>query len=209
MRVGALALAVVLSTANQAAAEWQVTPSFGISWGGDTTFLLSPSQDPGSPNVVFGVRGVWLGEIVGLEGDFGFAPGFFERGFFQFGGQDLVSTGPGGGTTEVTSKVTTLTGNVVIAVPRSVAEFGLRPYAVAGGGLMSVAFNNAGLPADARLTAIDVGGGVTGFLSERIGLNWDFRRFWTVAGSDQEIGISLGDEQLSFWRASMGIAIRF
>jgi hypothetical protein len=201
---------VVLSTANQAAAEWQVTPSFAISFGGGTTFVVADVDVPGSANAMFGLRGQLLGEVFGVEADFGVAPGFFQKGLFQFGAEDLV--GPGGGSEDdkVSSNVTTLTGNVVIAVPRRVAEFTLRPYAVGGIGLMRVRNDDlAALPAASTLTALDIGGGVTGFLSDRIGLNWDFRRFWSVGGSDQESGISIGEEQLSFWRASMGLAIRF
>jgi hypothetical protein len=58
------------------------------------------------------------------------------------------------------------------------------------------------------LPATDVGGGVTGFLSKRIGVNWDVRYFQSVGRGDQ-VGLSIGPEQLSFWRANMAIAIRY
>ncbi len=208
MRISALALGLVLATAGPAAAEWQLTPSFGISFGGGTTFLFanaSAEEAAGNPNAVFGLRGVLLGEVFGVEADFGVAPGIFQRGLFQFG-PERVSV-QGGDDLEFSSNATTLTGNIVIAMPRRLTEYTLRPYAVAGMGLMRVAFDDP-LSARSTLTAIDVGGGITGFLTDRIGLNWDFRRYWSVGGSDQEQGFSLGDEQLSFWRASMGLVIR-
>jgi len=59
------------------------------------------------------------------------------------------------------------------------------------------------------LPAIDVGGGATGFLTERVGLSWDIRYFRTVSGKAEGNGLSVGAEQLSFWRASMALAIRF
>jgi hypothetical protein len=65
------------------------------------------------------------------------------------------------------------------------------------------------LPAESTLTTLDMGGGVTGFLTDRIGVSWDVRRFWTVAGKDQGQGLSFGPEQLSFWRASMALAFRY
>lgn len=209
-RISALTLGLVLATTGQAAAEWQLTPSFGISFGGGTTFLpATPEQAAGSPNVVFGLRGLLLGEVFGLEADFGMAPGFFQRGLFQFGAQRREGS-VGGDDNEVSSNVTTFTGNVVVALPRRLAEYTLRPYAVGGVGLMRVRINDLeSLPAASTLTAIDVGGGVTGFLSDRLGVNWDFRRVWSIGGDDQELGFSLGDEQLSFWRASMGLVIRF
>jgi len=208
MRLAALTLGIVLATTGYADAEWQITPSFGISFAGDTTFV-DAERAAGSANAVFGLRSVLLGEVFGVEADFGAAPGFFQRGLFHFGGDSPVPPGGGGGN-DVGSQVMTLTGNFVVAVPRSVAEFTLRPYLVGGAGLMRVEINDlAVLPARSTLTAIDLGGGVTGFLTDRFGLNWDLRRFWTVGGTDQELGFSIGEESLSFWRASMGLAIRF
>lgn len=207
MRSGILAVGLVLLSGTQAAAEWQVTPSFGISFGGDTTFR-DFEQAAGSPQALFGIRGAWLGEVFGFEGDLGTAPGFFQKGVFRFGGE---TPGGPGATTDVGSNVTTLTGNVVVALPRRIAEFTLRPYGVGGVGLMRVRIDDlpAGPPVASTLTVVDVGGGVTGFLSDRIGINWDVRRFWSLGGIDQELGFSIGPEQLSFWRASMGLAIRF
>ena len=75
----------------------------------------------GSPNVVFGVNGALLGDVIGIDVDFGHAPGFF-----QSGDQELVRG----------SSVTTLTGNVVIALPRRLTEYMLGPYFVVGAGLM-------------------------------------------------------------------------
>ncbi len=56
-----------------------------------------------------------------------------------------------------------------------------------------------------RLPAIDLGGGVTGFLSDRIGVSWDVRHFRSVGGKTR--GLSFGREQLSFWRANMALVI--
>jgi hypothetical protein len=57
------------------------------------------------------------------------------------------------------------------------------------------------------LPAMDVGGGANGFLSNRIGLSWDARYFWSI-GSKEARGVSFGSEQLSFWRTSMAVVIR-
>jgi hypothetical protein len=194
MRLRALPLVLMLLSPAPAAAEWQVKPFLGLTWGGSTTFV-DFEQAVGTVNPTVGVSGMLIGEVIGVEADFGHGPGFF-----QSGGQNLVRR----------SSVTTLTGNVVVAMPRRMSEYTLRPYFVAGVGGMRVRIDDRGdLPAVARLTTLDVGGGVTGFLSDRIGLNWDVRRFWSVGGKDQGQGFSFGPEQLSFWRASMALAIRY
>jgi len=59
------------------------------------------------------------------------------------------------------------------------------------------------------LPAIDVGGGATGFLNDRVGLSWDMRYFRSISGKAQLRGLSVAAEQLSFWRANMALAIRF
>lgn len=209
MRMIVLTLGLVLFGTSPASAEWQLTPSFGMTLGGSTTFLVTTEPGVDSPSATFGVRGIWIGEVFGLEADFSTVPGFFQRGFFQFGSVRILPPGTPDAL-EVRSNVMTLTGNVIAAVPRRLTEYTLRPYAVGGIGLMRVRIDDlAGLPISSTLTAIDIGGGVTGFLSDTVGLNWDIRRFWSVGGADQQLGFSLGDEQLSFWRASMGLAIRF
>ena len=56
--------------------------------------------------------------------------------------------------------------------------------------------------------ALDVGVGVVGFLTNRMGVCWELRRFQTVDRNTGN-GVSFGEEQLSFWRASMAVAIRY
>jgi hypothetical protein len=58
------------------------------------------------------------------------------------------------------------------------------------------------------LPAMDVGGGLAGFLSKRIGLGWDVRYFHSI-GTGKEPFQSFGPEELSFWRANMAVAIRY
>jgi Outer membrane protein beta-barrel domain len=190
-----LALAMVLSSAAPAAAEWQIKPFIGLTFGGNTT-LVDLERAVGHTNLVFGGTGVLLGDVFGLEADFGRMPGFF-----QSGGQHLV----------LRSSATTLTGNIVVAVPRRLTQYTLRPYLVGGVGLVRAHIDNVlgVLPVSSTLPAVDLGGGATGFLTERVGLNWDIRYFHSVGGKDQARGLSFGKEQLAFWRASMAVAIRY
>ncbi len=184
-----------------ASAEWQVRPFIGFSFGGVTTFV-DPENAIETQNVAVGISGGWLGEIFGLEGDFGRSPGFFQTG--DAGDSPIEHL-------VLTSAVTTLTGNVVIALPRRMAGYGLRPYFSGGAGLMHVdAFGKFGVVEHNRtLPALTLGGGVTGFLTDSVGVNWDIRRLSTLRGEGETLGNSVGREQLSFWRATMAVALRY
>jgi hypothetical protein len=194
MRVGGLLLGLLVLGPIRASAEWQIRPFVGVTNGGGTT-LIDNEHAAGKPNIAFGASGGLLGDLFGVEGDLGFAPGFFEYGE-RHPGNDLVTA----------SHVTTLTGNVVVALPRRLAEYTLRPYFVSGMGLMNVKADG-GFPIARRLAAVDVGGGVTGFLTKRAGISWDVRYFHSVGGKDDN-GVSFVNEQLSFWRVNMALAIR-
>ena len=122
MKVGVLALTVFLWPPSVASAEWQVKPFLGVTFAGGTT-LLEPEMAVGSPNVAVGINALLIGDMLGVEADLGYAPGFFQKGDLQ---KPLV----------VSSSATTLTANVLIAVPRHLTQYTLRPYFVGGGGLM-------------------------------------------------------------------------
>ena len=82
----------------------------------------SPLQPGGATKTTFGVSGAILtDQVLGVEADLDHTPHFFERGI---GG--LIAQ----------SNVTTLTGNVIFAVPRAITRDSLRPYLVGGVGLM-------------------------------------------------------------------------
>ena len=188
-----VAVALLLAGAPRAWAEWQIKPFVGATFGGVTTFV-DLEHTASEPNPAIGISGVLLGNIFGIEADFGHAPGFFQRG-----SQQLV----------LDSSVTTLTGNIVVALPRRLAEYTLRPYFVGGAGFMAVRIDDAlgVLNISRSLQAMDLGGGVTGFLTHRIGISWDVRYFRSIDRTF-ESGLSFGSEQLSFWRANMAVAIR-
>jgi hypothetical protein len=195
-----LAGALLLMTPARAAAEWQFKPFFAEAFAGDTT-LIDLDFAAGNVHPTVGVGVLFIGEILGVEGDFGASPGFFSSdGNSSTSGSSFVRS----------SSVTTWTGNIVIAMPQHLTQYTLRPYLVGGGGLMhaqSELFLNP-LPVASTLPAMDIGGGVTGFLTRRFGLNWDVRYFRSLGGGNPDKGLSIGPERLSFWRASMALAIR-
>jgi hypothetical protein len=197
VRFGGLAIACLMMCSGTAAAEWQVQPFVGLTFHGTTSFV-DLENAAGDPNIAYGVRGVLLGEVFGIDADIGYAPGFF-----QSGKQPSVLTS--------SSSVTTVTGNVVIALPRRIAQYSLRPYFVGGGGLIRARSEDAfhALTISSNLAAIDVGGGVTGFLTNRVGVDWQVRRFSSLRGKTQFNGTTFAPAQLSFWRASMALALRY
>lgn len=190
-------MGLLAAVAAPARAEWQMKPFGGITFGGSTTFVDLDDQ-AGKPKLNLGISGLWLGEVLGVEGDVATTAGFFSGDPKSL--QTLI----------LRSHVATVTGNVVVALPRRIAQYGLRPYAVAGVGIMHVGFddNLRALPFSDTLPAWDVGGGVTGFLSDFVGLNWDVRMFRTTGSQKTVTGVSYAPEQLSFWRATMGLSIR-
>ncbi len=193
VRLVVLALALV-GRPPAASAEWQIKPFLGATFGGDTSFVSNFDQVAGNPKLAVGVNATLLGEILGVEADLGRTPGFFS-------GDKLV----------LQSSVTTLTGNVVVAMPRRMTQYSLRPYVVAGGGLMAVRIEDKALlfPVSSNKPAVDVGAGATGFLTNRIGWSWDVRYFRNVGGGVRGNSIGEEPEQLSFWRATMALAIRY
>jgi hypothetical protein len=196
-RTRLLAATLFLIAPASASAEWQIKPFVGSMFGGSTTLIIlgAAADNPHvafGPAFAFGVGAVRLGEVFGIEADFGRSPRPFPT--------ELV----------LGSSVTTLTGNVVVALPRHVAGYGLRPYFVAGGGLIraNVEDNLHAFPVVSNFRAIDLGGGATGFVTDRVGLSWDLRWFRNL-GSSGVRGNSFLAEQLSFWRANMSLAIRY
>jgi hypothetical protein len=174
------------------AAERQIKPFIAVAFAGKTTFVdFEDAVD--KPNVIIGVGAAMLWDLVGFDVDVAHAPGFF-----QTVDQHLVTS----------SSVTTVTGNVIVTLPRRMTEYSLRPYFVGGGGLLRTHIDAAfsAVKVDEALGAIDVGGGATGFVSNRWGVCWEVRYFRAISREGK--GFSIGPEQLSFWRASMAIVLR-
>lgn len=174
-------------------AEWQFKPFIGTTLGGSSTFSFT-EEAASEKHLVVGGGVTWLGNVFGVEGEIARVPGFFES--------DAVESPLGSG-------VTTFTGSIVVTLPRKLTQYSLRPYLTAGGGVMRVGIDQQEELFDVYRTmrVVAFGGGATGFLTDRVGLSWDLRYFRTVGG-EEGTGLSFGPEKVSFWRASMGVAIR-
>jgi hypothetical protein len=190
-----LAAGLLLLCVRANAADRQVRPFFGATFGGGGTFL-DPEEVIGKPNPAIGVSAVFLSELFGAEFEVADAPGFF---------------GPGDKHLVIHSRVTTISGNVIVAAPRRWTEYWLRPYIVGGGGLMRVRTTTSFNVFDVSrvIPEVDLGVGVVAFLTNRVGVSWDLRRFQSIGSDSTEVGVSLGGESLSFWRATMAAVIRY
>ena len=185
---------MLLAAARTDAADRQLRPYIGTTFGGGTTFV-DPESAVGKPHLLIGASAVYLGEVFGAEVDVADAPGFFETG-----GQ-LVRQ----------SHVTTVSGNIIVAAPHRLTEYSLRPYFVGGFGVMRVKTTTTFAVFDvaAVMPVVDAGGGVLAFLTNRVGFSGDVRRFQRIGSKTGNTGLSFGEERLSFWRATMAAVIRY
>ncbi len=178
-----------------AGAEWLITPFVGAKVAGETTFF-DPEKAAGRKKLTLGGSGGWLGEgLFGVEGEFGHTPSFFEGERSR-----LVAS----------SDVSTLTGHAMFAVPRRYTGESLRPFAVAGLGVMHVGLRDvAGIfRVNANLLAATFGGGAIGPVSPRASLRFELRYFRNLTGQGSS-PVSLGSTRLTFWRASVGVAVKY
>ena len=188
---------LVLALPSRARAEWQLSPYIGLTFGGDTN-LVDLEHTAGRKRLLFGGNATLLGPgIFGLEVDFSYLPGFFEG-----------NTNP---PIVLSSSVLTLMGNVMVALPQGITRESLRPYLSAGLGAIRPKIEDVlgFFPADRVLLGMDAGGGAAGFLTRRTGVRWDLRYFRAVKGQDAAGTFTSGSTRLSFWRATMGVVVRY
>ena len=191
----AAALTLLLVTATPASADWLITPFIGSTFASKTPFF-DFEQSAGATKVSLGGSGAWLSDgVFGAEADFGYSPRFFERN----NRAGLVSD----------SNVTTLVGNAIAALPLGVTHESLRPYVVGGIGLIHAAAADLIdlFSVDGNLLGYDVGGGAIGMFDPNIGVRFDVRQFRTV--HDFEHPLQDQRAHLSFWRATVGVTIRY
>jgi len=172
-----------------------IVPFIGIKFAGDTSIALG-EPTVGEKKVTFGVSSMLLSEhLLGVEADLEQTPQFF---------------GPGLQRTVSSSGVTTLTGNVIVAVPKAITQESLRPYIVAGVGLMHarVSTQVGVLDTKSNLLGLDIGGGVIGFVSPRAGARFELRHFKNLT-DDTSGAITIGGTKLSFWRVTAGLVLRY
>jgi len=201
-QVGPLAIGLLLLSRPAVAADRQIRPYVGLTFGGATTYGdLDLDNTIGNKHPAIGLQTAWLGNIVGVEVDIARMPGFFQAGTRGLNETPRLL---------LNSSVTTLTGSVVVAAPFKLTQYTLRPYFVAGGGLMRVRTDTQFGVLNVRdtIVAMNLGGGAIGFVTSRVGVAWDVRRLsgYNTAPPAAATG---GNRRLTFWRASMALVIRY
>ena len=194
-RAAALGARLLLSAA-EARADWLITPFLGMGFAGETNFLVF-GRGAGESKLTLGGSVALLSDgVLGLEADVGHTPRFFDSDNpFE------LNTG---------SRVTTVGGNLIVAAPLSVTRESLRPYLVGGLGLIQARSDDVAslFPLDGNLLGLTVGGGAIGLLTPRTGVRFDLRHLKAISGEDGPFAAER-TSRLSFWRASLGLIVRY
>ena len=184
----------VLASPAAAAAEWHISPMIGATFAGKTT-LNDFDQATGKVHPNLSLSGALLGGgLLGVEAIASLTPGFFQTG---------------DGTFVKESRAYTIMGNVVLTAPRRWTEYFLRPFVSGGFGLMRATQVDAleVLPASTSLFGYNIGGGAVGFFTANTGVRFDLRYYGTLRGYDRG-GIAIGEVQLRYMTAAVGVVIR-
>lgn len=177
-----------------ASADWLLSPFLGVRFAANSTFIVG-AQTPERSKFTFGSSIGFLTDAgFGAEADLGFVPGFFEGASITQG-----------------SRVFTLMGNVIAAVPLELVQYGLRPYVIGGIGLMQARAEGdlESSLISSNLFGMNVGGGAIGPLSPRTSVRFDVRYFRSLNNDESATVLGDGGAQLSFWRATAGLSFRF
>ena len=182
--------------AAEAHAQWFVAPWIGLKFGGSTN-LPDLEQSAAEAKLLLGGSGGVLGSgIFGIEGDYGYGPRFFERTNDQVG----------------RSSITTLMGNVIIALPRRITRDSLRPYLVGGVGLLHLSIEEGigVFDLNRNLLGFSVGGGAFGPVTNRVSIRFDLRRLSNLtAPSEPALTVDEEPAYLTFWRATVGVVVNY
>lgn len=184
-----------------ASADIFVSPFLGLKFKGSTNELDLDTEDGSrETKLSIGLSGVVLADSgLGLELEVAHQPRFFEQRGVSAG---LVTR----------SGVTTLGGNVMLALPISVTRESLRPFAVVGLGWMHASANDLIGFNDVSndFLGLTLGIGAVGFLTDVAGVRFDLRRLSSISSADTSGNPNLGGERarLRFWRATIGVVLR-
>ncbi|HXG86695.1 MAG TPA: hypothetical protein VNJ02_00050 [Vicinamibacterales bacterium] len=187
---------MLMAVADTASADWFITPFAGLKFAGSTQLVDLEIGGARNKKFTFGAAATRLGDgLFGVEAEVAYVPRFFERS---------------SGSLIARSHVLTVMGNLVISAPRELTGDSLRPFISGGGGVMHTGIDDVVnvFGVDNKQFAINIGGGATGRLSDVSAVRFDLRYFNSISNGD-ESNIGFGSTSLRFWRAAVGITLRY
>ena len=181
----AAGLAVALAGVTPADARAQVffTPFAGVTFGAD-----APAN-----KLTTGLSLTFMGDVAGLELDLGYTPDFFNES-----DDVVVLVGD--------NNVTSFMANLLVGA----GDGPVRPYFVAGLGLVRSRIDLGDLFDDVSTNewGVTLGAGVTGLVSDNVGLRGDVRYIRSLEDPAVEcVDLVLGN--FDFWRATVGVVFKF
>ena len=193
MRARILTLGVVVAmigTAQPARADWLLIPFAGVTAGGRTGYF-DPDAAVSRTKPVVGVAVTRTWRRFAAEGELALVPNFFTAG----DGQLITS-----------SSLLSLSGNAIVNLP-SLA--GLRPYAVAGAGVVRVQMEHTAdiFSVSEWRPVLNVGAGLLVPVAGRLSLRGDARYTVSRRRDGAESSIGFGQTYVDFWRVTAGLAI--
>ena len=190
-RILLLTAGLVATVAGTARAEGFITPFYGYNFGGDSSncATLTTCEDK---RTNFGVTIGSMGPVLGIEEDLGWAKDFFGK--------------VPGAENSVFSAMTDLLVGVGVGP--------VQPYFLVGLGVIrshtSLTLNQ--FSSNKTALGYDIGGGVHGYFSKHVGLRGEVRHLHTLQDvpvfSGQLSGL-IASQKLDFFRASLGLSLRF
>lgn len=176
-----------------ARADFFVVPFAGVKFGGSTS-IVDLELAASKKTLTLGGSAISLTDrIIGFEFEFGSITGYFENG-------DLGLIKPG-------SYVIDLSGNVRLSLPPGATGGGLRPYLVAGGGLIHAEAEDFFEVFQIRRTvpAITLGAGATGLISNNVGVRFDARHLRSLS---KDASFGLVGRRIAYSRFTIGLLLR-
>jgi hypothetical protein len=186
-------MALLLALPGVARADFFFVPFAGLKFGGSTS-IVDLELAASSKKFTLGGSAMQLSNrIIGFEIDFGSITGYFENG-----DQGLIKPG---------SYVIDLSGNVLLTLPPGATGGGLRPYIVAGGGLIHAEAEDFFEIFQIRRTvpSITLGVGAIGLISNNVGVRFDLRHLRSLS-KDPASG-SVG-RRIAYSRFTLGLLLR-
>jgi hypothetical protein len=170
-------------TSAPARADGFLTPLIGDNFGGESVGCAGQT-DCGPRRTNYGVSVGAMGVSAGFEEDFSYTKNFFGA--------------PADGENSVFSAMSNL-------LFLGAAAGRVQAYIVSGVGLVRLRVSLNQTSVDSNVIGYDWGGGVNGFFTTHLGIRGDVRHFQTF----QDVNVPLVSGKLGFWRASLGLALKF